>query len=345
VSICCSDEAEELEMTTTLPVPAPLDCPAAWRGEALVTATDWVHELTPAEIAELDSALESVRGRGLAVGDIRRADFPLPRLGPVIDAWADELDTGRGFVLVRGLPVERYSEGDAGIVYWGIGQHLGVPVSQNTDGDLLGHVRDTGADPEDPSVRLYRTRAAQPYHTDGSDVVGLLCLATSSRGGESSIVSSVTVFNEVARRRPDLVELLFQPFYFDLYEQQAPGQKPYVAMPIASYFAGRLYTMYIRFYIDQAQRHADVPRLTPSQVELLDLIDEIAASPRFHLDMEFRPGDMQWLSNAVIMHGRTEYEDDPASPRHLLRLWLTLHRNASSPTDGFGGIPTQESAP
>jgi hypothetical protein len=149
------------------------------------------------------------------------------------------------------------------------------------------------------------------------------------------------VFNQVARRRPDLVALLFEPFYFDLYEQQAAGQKPYLAMPIANWFGGRLYTLYIRFYIDQAQRHSDVPRLSDDQRALLDLIDEIAASPELHLDMDFAPGDMQWLSNAVILHGRTAYEDDPAAPRHLLRLWLTLHRDGSG-REGFGGIPSRE---
>lgn len=331
-------------MSVTVPVEAPLDVPAAWLGEDLTPRTDWIHELTPAEIAEIDAAVRAVRARGLALGDISRSDFPLPTLATVIESWAAELDTGRGFVLVRGLPLHRLTENEASIAYWGIGQHLGVPVSQNTDGDLLGHVRDTGADPADPSVRLYRTRAAQPYHTDGSEAVGLLCLQTSRRGGASSIVSSVTVFNEVARRRPDLVELLFQPFYFDLYEQHAPGEKPYLAMPIANFFGGRLFTMYIRFYIEQAQRHPDVPRLTARQLELLALIDAIAASPRFHLDMEFRPGDMQWLSNAVILHGRTAYEDDPAAPRHLLRLWLTLHRHAVPGSGGIGGIPTKRTA-
>ncbi len=331
-------------MTVTVPVEAPLDLPAAWRGEELAPRTDWIHDLTPTEIAEIEGAVRAARARGLALDDISRADFTLPTLAATIESWASELDVGRGFVLVRGLPVHRLTEDEASIAYWGIGQHLGVPVSQNTDGDLLGHVRDTGADPADPSVRLYRTRAAQPYHTDGSEVVGLLCLQPSQLGGASSIVSSVTVFNEVARRRPDLVELLFQPFYFDLYEQQAPGEKPYLAMPIANFFAGRLFTMYIRFYIEQAQRHADVPRLSTRQLELLDLIDEIAASPRFHLDMEFRPGDMQWLSNAVILHGRTAYEDDPDAPRHLLRLWLTLHRHATPGAGGIGGIPTKGSS-
>ena len=282
-----------------------------------------------AEIAELEGALEQVRSRGLVTRRDRSVRVPAPNAG------RDDRRVGRrarrpvaascSCAASRSTGTRRL---DASTIYWGIGQHLGVPVSQNTDGDRLGHVRDTGADPDDPAVRLYKTRAAQPFHTDGSDVVGLLCLHTAVRGGASSIVSSVTVYNEIARRRPDLVELLFEPFYFDLYEQQAAGEKPYLAMPIASFFAGRLFTMYIRFYIDRAQRHPDVPRLTTEQVELLDLIDEIAQSPRFHLDMDFQPGDMQWLSNAVILHGRTEYDDDPTAPRHLLRLWLTLHRHA-----------------
>jgi hypothetical protein len=328
-------------MTTTIPVETPIVGPVAWRGEDLGASGEWIHELDGAEVAEIESALTAVRRRGLELEQVGRSDFPLPTLGPVIDEWAAQLDGGRGFVLVRGLPVDRWSEDDAALAYWGIGRHLGLPVSQNTDGDLLGHVRDTGADPDDPAVRLYRTRAAQPFHTDGSDVVGLLCLQTARRGGASSIVSSVSVFNEVARRRPDLAPLMFEPFAFDLYEQQGAGERPFLEMPLATYFGHRLFTMYIRFYIEQAQRHPEAPRLTSQQVELLDLIDEIAASPQFRLDMHFEPGDMQWLSNASILHGRTEYEDDPVRPRHLLRLWLTLHRHVRD-GEGIGGIPTKE---
>jgi hypothetical protein len=328
-------------MAPTLPLDLPTTGPAAWRGEDLVGRSDWVHELTASEVAEIDAAVRDVRARGIELLETTRSDFVLPTLAPVIAAWADELDAGRGFVLVRGLPVDRMSEADAALAYWGIGQHLGLPVSQNTDGDLLGHVRDTGADPTDPSVRLYKTREAQPFHTDGSDVVGLLCLATARRGGASSIASSMSVVNEVARRRPDLAHLLFEPFPFDLYEQQATGEQPYLNLPIATAFGGRLFTMYIRFYIEQAQRHPGAPRLSNAQVELLDLIDEIASSPRFRLDMEFRPGDMQFLSNAVILHGRTAYEDDPDNPRHLLRLWLTLHRHVTA-GEGIGAIPSKE---
>jgi hypothetical protein len=124
-----------------------------------------------------------------------------------------------------------------------------------------------------------------------------------------------------------LVELLFKPFYFDLYEQQAEGVDPFYSVPVCKDDGGHLSTYYIRFVIDQGQRHAAVPRLTERQVELFDLIDQLAGSEELCLDMDFEPGDIQFLRNSVILHGRTAYEDDPdpAKRRHLLRLWLMLH--------------------
>ena len=185
---------------------------AAWRGADLVGAREWVHELTRAEVDELRAAVELVRSSGWSLGELRREQVPLPALSGVIDGWADELDTGRGFVLVRGVPVDDLGDDGSAIAYVVLGVHLGVPVSQNAAGDLLGHVRDDGSDPEDPTVRRYRTRLAQPFHVDGSEVVGLLCLQPAQSGGRSQIVSSVTVYEEVARRRPDLEPLVHQRF-------------------------------------------------------------------------------------------------------------------------------------
>ena len=271
--------------------------------------------------------------------------MPLPALSKLIEGWADELDAGRGFVLVRGVPVDVLGEEGAAIAYVALGLHLGVPVSQNAAGDLLGHVRDDGSDPDDPTVRRYRTRLAQPFHVDGSDVVGLLCLQPAKSGGLSQIVSSVTVFEEVARRRPDLVGLLQAPWYFDRYGEEWPGERPWFEMPIVSGLPERFQVVYLRWYIDKAQSHPDVPRLTDAQVELLDLIDGLAQEPELHLDMDFVPGDIQWLANRTILHSRTAYKDhdDPARRRHLLRLWLTLHRNVVEGA-GTGGIPVKEAA-
>ena len=320
--------------------------PAAWRGAELAGRSDWVHQLTDIEIGELVDAVAAVRRAGRELTALGRDDVVLATLGPVIDGWADELDAGRGFVVVRGLPVGELGEDDATAAYVVMGVRLGVPVSQNAAGDLLGHVRDDGSDPDDPTVRRYRTRLAQPFHVDGSDVVGLLCLQPAVRGGVSQIVSSVTVYNEVVRRRPDLAPLLSQPWYFDRYGEERPGERPWFVMPMVSGLSDRFRFVYLRWYIDQAQRHAEVPRLTDAQVELLDLIDTVAQDPALHLDMDFQPGDVQLLANRTILHSRTEYEDhaDPARRRHLLRLWLTLHRNVVAGS-GLGGIPVKAAAP
>jgi hypothetical protein len=320
----------------TAVLPGPFRGPKVWTGEEMRARTDWIDVLTDAQRAELVAAVAAARAAGAAVPNVTPAQFPLPTLAADVQRWSDELADGRGFVFVRGVPVDLRAS-DLELLYFGLGAHLGVPVSQNTDGDVLGHVRDTGADPHDPAVRLYKTRAAQPFHTDGSDVVGLLCLQPARRGGASTIVSSWAVYNAMRARRPDLAPLWFEPFCLDLYEQQAPGAKGWFESRVGNVAGDRLYTFYLRFYITQAQRHADVPRLDARQVEFLDLLDALCDELR--LDMDFVPGDIQWLSNASIFHGRTEYEDDgdPARRRHLLRLWLTLHRNARD-GQGFLGV-------
>ena len=323
----------------------PLDVPAAWRGPELRDSGAWLHHLDEEQTQELDAALAAVRSAGLSLSEVRRGDFPLPTLASVIADWVDELYKGRGFVWVRGLPVERYSEEDASIIYWGIGQHMGVPVSQNAAGDLLGHVRDTGRATTDPSVRGYQTNEELNFHTDGSDIVGLLCLRIAKVGGESAIVSSVTVYNEILSRRPDLADAYFETLPRDRRNEQAPGEPLFVSTPIGTLEDGLLSTRYVRSFIESSQRHDDAPRLSDRQRELLDLIDEIANDPDLHLCMNFQAGDIQFVKNATILHSRTAFEDfdDVEKRRHLLRLWLTLYRNAAD-GQGRGGIPATRPA-
>ena len=241
-----------------------------------------------------------------------------------IAAWARELLHGRGFLLVRGLPVARWGEERAALVYWGLGQHLGEPGAQNPQGELLGHVVDTGEDAANPFVRRYRTAGDIAYHCDLADAVGLLCLRAARRGGASRIVSSVSVYNELLRRRPDLIDRLYEPFCLDTRDEQGEGRLPYVPVVPCRYAGGVLRTFYHSDYFRSAVRHAEVPPFTEREQTLLDLYEEIADSPELYLDMQFEPGDIQLISNHVILHARTAYEDDPRAPRHLLRLWLSL---------------------
>jgi TfdA family taurine catabolism dioxygenase TauD len=302
----------------------PLATPDAWRGSELRNTTDWQYRLAKDEIAELLAA----RSNALALkGDFRDwapTDFPLPHLAARVRGWKATIDRGRGFVLLKGFPVDAHDEQTCAEVYWGLGLHLGKAVPQNTDGDLLGHVRDTGADPHAYGVRLYKTRVEQDFHTDGADIIGLFCLKPAKSGGISRIVSSVTVFNEILNRAPGLVSTLFSPFPFDRQGQQKPGEQPWFEIPLCRYSDGRLSMFFIPWYIRESQMHPAAPRLSEAQQRAVGLIESIANEPHLYLDMNFEAGDVQLLKNATILHKRTSYQDYPQSDlkRHLLRLWL-----------------------
>jgi hypothetical protein len=303
----------------------PVGGPAAWRGRDLARHEDWIVHLSPAQIAELEGAYDSTQARGLAMAGVTRDAFPLPTLAAAIGAWARELRDGRGVLLVRGLPVARWGDEVSAMIYWGIGQHLGSPGAQNPQGDLLGHVVDTGEDAANPFVRRYRTAGDIAYHCDLADAVGLLCLRTAPAGGASRVVSSVSVHDELWRRRPDLVARLYAPVLLDRRDEGGDGP-PCVPVIPCRFAGGRLRTFYHSDYFRSVVRHPEVPPFTPEERDLLDLYEEIAASPELRLDMQFEPGDVQLVSNHVVLHARTAYEDDPDATRrrHLLRLWLSI---------------------
>jgi hypothetical protein len=302
----------------------PVGGAAAWRGAEMRGRRDWIVELDAAAVAEIGAAVATVRRRGLAMGEVHRTDFPLPTLAPRITEWAAEIRDGRGFLLLRALPVKAWGDDDSALAYWGLGQHLGRPGAQNPDGELLGHVVDTGEDAANPFVRRYRTAGDIAYHCDLADVVGLLCLRQARRGGASRIVSSVAVYDELLRRRPDLVARLYEPFLLDTRDEQGEGRLPWVPVPPCRHAGGRLRTFYHSDYFRSVERHADAPRFTADERELMDLYESIANEPDLYLDMDLQPGDIQLLSNHTILHARTAYEDDPGPRRHLLRLWLSL---------------------
>src|SRR4051812_27336339 len=310
----------------TMPPPRPLvEGPSAWIGRELRSREDeWIYSLSAAEIAEIESATEQVRKRGLDIAGISRADFPLPTLGARLDAMREEILDGRGFVLIRGLPVEGRPVADSAASYWGIGTYFGNARSQNAKGHLLGHVRDLGLATSDPNVRTYQTTERQHFHTDSCDIVGLLCLRPAKRGGLSSITSSMAIYNVMARQRPDLVARLFKPFPTDRRGEVPEGKKPYFQIPVYNDHAGYLSVIYSRPYINSGQRFADAPRLAPEDIEALDYFDALANDAELRLDMELQPGDMQFLHNHTILHDRTAFEDwaEPERKRHLLRLWL-----------------------
>jgi hypothetical protein len=307
-------------------VPPPVEGPSAWIGtEMRGRQAEWSYRLSPSEVAEINAATQSVRARGLALEKIRREDFPLPTLGPVLDRLCTEVLHGRGFVLLRGMPVEDRPIAESATAYWGVGTYFGTARSQNAKGHLLGHIYDLGGKSEtNPNIRSYATAERQNFHIDRCDVVALLCLRRAKSGGLSAIVSSMTVHNVMAARRPDLLQRLYQPFPVDRRGEVPEGKAPFYEAPVFNRHGDYLSVLYSRLHIGSSQRFPEARRLAPEDIEALDMLAELAGDPELRLDMTFMPGDIQFLHNHTILHARTAYEDWPEieRKRHLLRLWL-----------------------
>jgi hypothetical protein len=297
---------------------------SAWYGPDLKRRTDWIARLSRHEITEGESAMRRLAESSLDLTTIGIDDFPLPTLGPRLRHLLDDVLCGRGFVLIRALPIHRWTKREAAIAFLGIGVHIGRLRMQNAAGHLLGHVKDLERSSDDPNARIYQTRERQTFHTDSCDVVGLLCLRPAKSGGLSSLVSSTTIFNEMRRRRPDLLRVLLDPIETDRRGEVPEGSKPYFSIPVFNWHRGLLSAIYQRQYIESARRFSGVGLLSPLQIQALDLLDELANDPTLNLTMELQPGDMQFVHNHTILHDRTAFEDftEAERKRHLLRLWI-----------------------
>lgn len=306
----------------------------AWRGEAVEGDTDWFVEFDTFDLDRLVARAAAIGRRiddgELTIGDVDAVDAveaveavddqaSMPDLEALAQWLRRRLFDGHGFALVRGLPVDDLDDTAGTVLFWLLGRTIGSPLHQNAAGDVLIRVRDEGKSFDEPGVRAYETTADLQYHTDSSDVVGLLCRRPAVRGGVSTIVSSAAVVGEIERRRPDLAARLFEP-----WPELNPVDGSVTERPIAARASsGRIATRYGRKYTELAAAQRGVP-LTAAQVEALDLFDAITNDPAFVLNMHFRPGDVQFLNNHLVLHARTAYEDgnDPGERRELWRLWL-----------------------
>ncbi len=297
--------------------------PADWTGEELARAVDWIYQLAPSDIVEIDAAIAAVEARGLDILDIGVADFPLPTLDAKLASVKHQLMDGRGIALLRGLPVGRLGPARTALAYWGMGLRIGQPVSQNAKGHVLGHVADlVGSDIETPSHRGYQTSATMHYHCDSCDVAALLCMRQARSGGVTMAASSIAIHNEMVRRRPDLARVLAGPWYRDRREEVPPDKKPWFVLPVFNYVDGYLVVSWQGQYIRSAQRFDDVPKFTDAQTEAMELLTELAGELAHGVRLD--EGEVLILHNHVVLHSRTAFEDfdEPGRKRHLFRLWL-----------------------
>jgi hypothetical protein len=300
----------------------PVIDPAGWSESELGDVTNWSYRFTESDVGELADAVDAVKKRGIALVDVNQQNFPLPGLAAVMQDVRRELIDGRGIVMLQGFPVTRFDRLGQVIAYLGVGSYLGRRIAQNAIGHLLGHVKDLGGDYSNPNVRAYVTRAELHFHTDAAEYVGLLCLHGSRSGGESRIASSVTVYNYLLGKRPDVVRLLLDDWHFTKSGEHDPGELPYFTQPIMGFVDGYFSAGGIGALGIKSQSVPGVPRWTPEQTEAVSVYQD--AVQACAIDIPFSPGDIQFLNNHVMLHSRRSFEDwpDEARKRHLLRLWL-----------------------
>jgi hypothetical protein len=305
--------------------PRILEPRCEWTAADVADEAVWTEHFTDTELTELDASLRHALNKSDDVLELERDDFPLPTLQHRVARIEDELINGRGFVRLRGIDRRAYTQAEMELLYWGIGTHLGLPWPQNKHGHVLGDVTDQHKAANDPTVRGNEIGgAALPFHCDGSDLVGLMCLENGIRGGLSAVANSVSIHNELVAERPDLAAALYDEFPNDFRGEQPAGGKPYYLMPVFTEWDDRLFVRCIPPYILASQRHPESPRLTDVQREALGAMVRMADDPDHHVTMELQPGDMQFINNYHVLHGRTAYDDDRAGGhvRHLKRLWL-----------------------
>lgn len=330
--------------------------PAVWRGPKIQQDRSWVHVFDSQSLTEIEGAMHHAKEAGARV-PFPKALFPLDRVARELDPVLVEIENGRGFVLLRGIPRERYTDEECELVYWGLGAHLGTPVSQNVRGHLLGHVRDEGRIQADPNARAYQTHERMDFHTDmlPVDVLGLFCLRTAKRGGASKLVSALTIHNVLREERPDLLDALYGTFHIDWRGEEPAGEKPCFSLPMYSERDGKVTTRIVSLpYYKSAARHGDDYRPTAVQLAALEKVQEIANRPELMLTMDFQEGDIQLINNHILLHAREAYEDhpEPGRERHLLRMWIAVNDRrrrplAESLADRYrwverGGIPVKE---
>ncbi|MGB7299017.1 MAG: TauD/TfdA family dioxygenase [Burkholderiaceae bacterium] len=303
----------------------PVIDPAGWTSSQMQASGQWLYQLSDQEVDEIVAAVRRIETDRVDALGLSAEDFELPNFAPVLRTLRAQLAYGHGLVMLRGLPVDELGKRGTALAFWAVSQHLGDGVwSQNKLGHVLGHVTDLGQSKSNPSQRGPYSKELIPFHVDCADLVGLLCVETAVAGGESSIASSVTVHNRLLRERPDLLNVLYQPYYRDRRDEIPPGMKPWYRIAVFHQYQGYFSSTIEPTYMKSADRFDDVPEMTTLQREALSVVQEIAAQEC--LDMGFQRGDMQFLNNHVIMHSRRGYQDsdDVEHKRHLLRIWLKL---------------------
>ncbi len=325
--------------------PTTVDTAAVWMAADLQASDDWLHTFTGNELAELDAALHAARTHSsdLDLSVLLPEHFPLPTLTVLVERVRDQLIDRHGVMLIEGFDVTPYSVDELRAIWFLLGRHIGTPVSQSWRGDVMGDVRDLGTGIGGASGRGYTSNQELSLHSDAADSTCLFFLQGSKSGGLTRLASSVAVHNEIIRRRPDRMQLLYEPMTVSWQSNQPPGERGWYMQPVYGRAGDDVCCAYVPTNVTLAAQNVGAPPLTGEQIDAVNYVREVASEPQFWVERQLEAGAMLFCNNHTAFHMRTEFEDwdDPARKRHLLRLWLSLPNGRRLPDtfeEFFGDI-------
>ena len=313
------------------PAPTPiLDAnitgPMAWVGSELPSIDEFAFQLQPKHVAALREILQ--RTRHIARDAIGREHCPHPDLDQDLAQILDEVQSGRGVVLLRGFPVAGESVEDVERMFWIVGTHLGTALSQYAYGEMLARVQEEKPKASDQSSRGSKASADLGMHTDMCEIMGLMCMRDAAEGGESHLASVIAVHNQIRATRPDLLPTLYRGFPYHRRGEQPDAQdtvSPY-PVPVFCNVDGKVSTMYLRGHAiaGMAERGLE---LSPAELEALDAVRDVAVAQQVTFRMA--PGDALVANNWTVFHSRSAFRNhvEPEKKRLYLRLWLEAGRD------------------
>jgi alpha-ketoglutarate-dependent taurine dioxygenase len=327
---------------------APARAPAAWKRGSFASPSDYTLDLTARDRADLAAALDAAdrAGRLAPAHALTKADFRFGELAQKLEAAYQDVRAGRGFVVLRGLPVDGSLDRFIAAV-WGVGLSFGYALSQNPDGELIGHVIDASG--EDATPRMYRSNFELRPHNDITAMISLACWHKSQSGGATAIVSAATVHDEIRRRAPHLLEPLYRGFHYHRLGEEGPGEEPVTPyrIPVFAVRNGQVSCRYQRAGLAAGHHELGLP-LSETEMAAIDLFDQVALAPENRLAFFLERGDMVVINNYAVMHARSGFVNypEPERRRHLVRLWLDAPGFRDVPREfnhfATNGVPPQK---
>ncbi|MDB5946563.1 MAG: hypothetical protein JWQ33_1589 [Ramlibacter sp.] len=318
----------------------------AWKASSFRNAADYTVTFTPQERQEIVDAVRDLPRKDQPQQS-GKTSFDFRTLAPRLATAFEDVRSGKGFVVLRGLPVDEVDVEGFIAAVWGIGTHFGNALSQNTSGDLIGHVVDASAD--DPTPRMYRSNLELRPHNDITAMISLACWHKSQTGGASVIVSAVTVHDELRATQPEMLAPLYRGFHYHQVGEEGPGEPPVTRsrVPLFAVRDGQLSSRYLRSNLVAGHKQLGIP-LTAEEIAAMNSFDKVATAPENRLAFFLERGDMIVINNYTVMHARTSFQNfpEPERRRHLVRLWLDQPGFRSVPAEynfhEVNGVPRRE---